>query len=81
MLYMHCSKLIKGNSSFRKNHICLYKSLHSNSDRKKLPKRDEMFSDLKRTAMFDVLVIGGGATGSGISMYNKHQPRSKKVYI
>lgn len=37
----------------------------------KIPGREEQISNLKSTPEFDILVIGGGATGSGdiISMF------------
>lgn len=44
-----------------------------------LPSRDEILESLMATPEFDVLVIGGGATGAGVAL--DAQSRGEKTYL
>lgn len=41
---------------------------------KRLPTRSQIISSLKRNEIFDVIIIGGGATGSG-KPFDKLSPK------
>jgi glycerol-3-phosphate dehydrogenase len=43
-------------------------SLNAAADEKPLPTREDQVTRLKKTKIFDVLVVGGGATGSGVAL-------------